>query len=158
MFRFVFLIHSKSAQAGILFFTGNFSRIFFFNLLSYILIISSFYSIPFWWYFLDIVGHLWHSSYLMSFAFFFILPPLYVCVVVYCRGLVREDLHKSRNCKDFFICVNKLFFLENIFFRKTNFQLTSFFLPLPWCALKSNSQPTSCSFAATLLSINSLVF
>ena len=151
MFRFVFLIHSKSALAGILFFTGNFSRIFFFNLLSYILIISSFYSIPFWWYFLDIVGHLWYSSFFYVIClFFFILPPLYVCAwLCTVRGLVREDLHKSRNCKDFFICVNKLFFW------KTNFQLTSFFLPLPWCALKSNSQPASCSFAATLLlSIN----
>ena len=150
MFRFVFLIHSKSALAGILFFTGNFSRIFFFNLLSYILIISSFYSIPFWWYFLDIVGHLWYSSFFYVIClFFYSSASLCVCVVVYCTWARAGGLAQIQELQRFFICVNKLFF------RKTNFQLTSFFLPLPWCALKSNSQPASCSFAATLLlSIN----
>ena len=133
MFRFVFLIHSKSALAGILFFTGNFSRIFFFNLLSYILIISSFYSIPFWWYFLDIVGHLWYSSFFYVIClFFFILPPLYVCAwLCTVRGLVREDLHKSRNCKDFLSAWTNFFLGKPI----SNSLLSSSHSPdVPWKA------------------------
>ena len=127
----------------------------FLTFLSYILIIFFFLFDPF------LMVFSWHRRppliffvFLCHLPFFFKFFRLFMCVrgcVLYWRGLVQEDLHKSRNCKDFFSSAWTNFF----FFRKTNFQLTFFFLPLPWCALKSNSQPTSCSFAATLLlSIN----
>ena len=149
MFRFVFLIHSKSALAGILFFTGNFSRIFFFNLLSYILIISSFYSIPFWWYFLDIVGHLWYSSFFYVIClFFYSSASLCVCVVVYCTWARAGGLAQIQELQRFFYLREQTFFLENQF-------PTHFFLPpTPLMCLEKQLTTRQLFFCRNIIIIN----
>lgn len=83
-----------------------------------------------------------------------------VCVVVYTvRGLVREDLHQIQESQTRFFFPSSWTSL-NTFFKENQISDSLLSLPLPplpRCALRSNSQPTSCSFCRNII-IHSLVF